>query len=633
MSLAPPEPSRSELLALIGDRFVDRAVTPEPLILQSWYRSIAEHGLDPDRPVAAQILPADRIRQHQAELEDYLMIARQGVSGLARRVADAGFAVVLSDAAGVALDVRLPPADQAFSGSGLAIGACWDESVAGTNGIGTALAAGSALTIHRQEHFLSRHARLSCSVAPLFDCDGRLMGCLNATTLGASGPKAAQSLTLQLVTLYARMIENAHFRQRFRGQVSLSVKPRDRISDLASERLIAVDESGAIIGANHAAFRAYRSLGQALLGAPIERLLATDLDELLALSDGGTRGVRIIGPHDEGPLDIGLEAAPRPVSRPAVRRTATGSPRHPDLAQLCGDDPGLRRNVERVRRVLDRDIPILLTGETGSGKEAFARAIHAASARRHGAFVALNCAAIPESLIESELFGYRGGSFTGANRKGMKGKLELANGGTLFLDEIGDMPAHLQTRLLRVLAERELLPLGAETPVPLNVQVISATHQDLDGMIASRQFREDLFYRLNGMRLSLPPLRERQDLGLLIERLLHAEDANCRLAEGVLARLVGYHWPGNVRQLINTLRYAVALADGGLIDHDCLPAELERRPPASSAPTAREGERLHEALRRARWNISEVAAELGVARSTLYRRMKKHGIVAPNAVG
>jgi transcriptional regulator with PAS, ATPase and Fis domain len=302
--------------------------------------------------------------------------------------------------------------------------------------------------------------------------------------------------------------------------------------------------------------------------------------------------------------------------------------------------------VARLYRVLDKDLPILITGETGTGKEAFARAIHLASGRRAGPFVALNCAAIPESLIESELFGYRSGSFTGASKKGMKGKLEIANGGTLFLDEIGDMPAHLQTRLLRVLAERELSPLGADTPLPLDIQVISATHQNVTQMIADKTFREDLFYRLNGMTLHLPALRERRDLQALVQAVLRAQPGGerCRIDAASMGLMTGYNWPGNIRQLINVLRYAVALADNDLITVDCLPAELLEQPvqarPASAHSLSRpplaqltaddEGQRLLEALRRHQWNVTAVAEELAVARSTLYRKMKKYRIVQPN---
>jgi transcriptional regulator of acetoin/glycerol metabolism len=555
-------------------------------------------------------------------------------------VVPAGFAVLLSDEHGVTLDARLPRQRDLYTQAGLIVGARWDESIAGTNGIGTTLAAGQPMTIHRQEHFLVSNFRLSCSVAPIYDAQNALRGCLNATCLNSDGPKEAQYLTLQLVIMYARLIENASFRQRYRDRLSLSLKPRDDIADLANEQLLALDEGGRVIGANHAAFAACATHGIDLLGSRIDQLLPVGVDELLGLTHGGARGVRLRTLFDEALVDIGLRI---PASQPRrAASTAATQPGHPDLQRLSGGDARLQDGVRRLRKVLDKGIPILVTGETGTGKEAFARAIHQASARHAGPFVALNCAAIPESLIESELFGYRGGSFTGASKKGMKGKLELANGGTLFLDEIGDMPAHLQTRLLRVLAERELFPLGADAPVALDVQVVSATHQDLAAMIQGRQFREDLFYRLSGMTLHLPALRERGDRDALIDQLLAGLAPDLRLDDAVRERLRAHPWPGNIRQLLNCLRYAAALAENGRIDLDCLPAELHQAPlPPATASTSATGElaarlgddearHLYAALREQRWNISAVAEAFGIARSTLYRKMKKHGIVQPN---
>ncbi|MBF3306990.1 sigma-54-dependent Fis family transcriptional regulator, partial [Pseudomonas aeruginosa] len=223
----------------------------------------------------------------------------------------------------------------------------------------------------------------------------------------------------------------------------------------------------------------------------------------------------------------------------------------------------------------------------GSGKEAFAKAVHLAGPRAEQAFVALNCAAIPETLIESELFGYRGGSFTGARKEGMRGKLQQADGGTLFLDEIGDMPLALQTRLLRVLEERRVVPLGGE-PEDVDVRLISATHRDLAGLVADGRFREDLYYRLGGARFELPPLRERSDRLALIRRILDEETAHCgvriELGEAALECLLGYRWPGNVRQLRHVLRYACALCGGATLQLADLPAELrgEGRTPASA---------------------------------------------------
>ncbi|RPX12317.1 sigma-54-dependent Fis family transcriptional regulator [Pseudomonas aeruginosa] len=630
----------NDLSAFIADHFGERDIQPESAIARSWYRSVMKHHLDPRARAKKHILTAGEIREHQSQHQNYLSIASQGVTGLARRVLPAGFAVLLSDENGITLDARLPSERERYTQAGLIIGARWDESIAGTNGIGTALAAGEALTIHRQEHFLVSNFRLSCSVAPIFDAQHQLRGCLNATCLYNDGPKNAQYLTLQLVILYARLIENASFRQRYRDRLTLSLKVRDEVSDLANEQLIALDDQGRVIGANHAAFTASRG---ELLGSRIEQLLEADVDQLLDLSKGGARGIRVRTLADHTLVDVGLRTPASPTRRSAPVATAKG-PEHPNLTRLAGADPRLQEGVRKLRKVLDKGIAILITGETGTGKEAFARAIHQASSRHGGPFVALNCAAIPESLIESELFGYRGGSFTGASKKGMKGKLELANGGTLFLDEIGDMPAHLQTRLLRVLAEREILPLGAEAPVLLDVQVVSATHQNLAEMIRAKVFREDLFYRLAGMTLQLPALRERSDREALIDSLLASLGGNLHLNAATRECLRNHAWPGNIRQLLNCLRYASALAEEECIDLDCLPMELHQAAPAvitapkpqSDALSARldddEARHLLAALRERHWNISAVAEQFGIARSTLYRKMKKHGISQPNAL-
>lgn len=645
MTVHTLETSPSDLAAFVSDHFPERNIRPNELIAQSWYRSVNQHRLNPRGHCSKHILTAEEIHHHQAQHQEYLAIASQGVTGLAKRVVQAGFAVLLSDENGITLDARLPNQRDPYTESGLIVGARWDESIAGTNGIGTTLAAAQAMIIHREEHFLTSNFRLSCSVSPIFDAQGLLRGCLNATCLNSEGPKEAQYLTLQLVIMYARMIENAHFRQSYRDRLTLAIKPRDEITDLANEQLLALDDEGRVIGANRAAFVACEEeQGRLLLGSRIDSLLPANVDELLSMTSGGARGVRLRTLGEETLVDISLRI---PARQPQARPTAPSRPQrneHPDLERLGGNDIQLQQGVRRIRKVLDKGIPILITGETGTGKEAFARAIHQASARRAGPFVALNCAAIPESLIESELFGYRSGSFTGANKKGMKGKLELANGGTLFLDEIGDMPAHLQTRLLRVLAEREISPLGAETPVPLDVQVVSATHQNLAGMIRDKLFREDLFYRLSGMTLALPPLRERSDRAELIQQLLAAQEGakGVQLDSQARQRLHAYTWPGNIRQLLNCLRYAVALAEDGRIDIDCLPAELQNM--AQPVPMAEENSsgslaeqlgdaearHLYATLREHRWNISGAAEAFGISRSTLYRKMKKHGIVQPN---
>ncbi len=294
----------------------------------------------------------------------------------------------------------------------------------------------------------------------------------------------------------------------------------------------------------------------------------------------------------------------------------------------CGD-AGVAQSLELAQRLAGRNIPILLIGETGSGKEVFARAVHALSHRYVGRFVAVNCASVPESLIESELFGYQRGAFTGAAREGYRGRIVQADGGVLFLDEIGDMPLALQARLLRVLETREVTPLGSEEAVKVDIQIISATHRDLEQSVHAGLFREDLYYRLCGMRINLPPLRERSDRRSLLLSVLEEEsEGNAVFAAAALDALDRYPWPGNLRELRNTVRVAMAFVEDDVVDLEHLPALISGRPPAMPPGDDERGLLLRE-IERNRWNISAVARKLGLSRNTLYRRMRRWAIAIP----
>jgi transcriptional regulator of acetoin/glycerol metabolism len=340
--------------------------------------------------------------------------------------------------------------------------------------------------------------------------------------------------------------------------------------------------------------------------------------------------------------------------RSTASRTA---PRYRDIDQLAAGDALMRDLVERGKRLIDRGIPVLILGETGTGKEYRPRALHDSRARRQAAWVAVNCASIPESLAESELFGYCKGAFSGALPGGMKGKVQQADGGTLFLDEIGDMPFALQTRLLRVLSEREVIPLGAMRPVSVDLQLICATHQDLKTLIGEGRFREDLYYRVAGGVLRLPALRERADrrrlvMQMIADELGEAADENV-IAPAALQRLLAYPWPGNLRQMHAVIRYSCAVMNGGRIELRDLPEELMQfqtvplaqvhsigrtaqiRPFASRAegdatsvvltgdPYRDERTRVIAALNGSRWNISAASRQLGMCRASLYRKLRQ----------
>lgn len=656
ISQYPTNKKTEDVVAYITGDFQRRNIKPEPMIVQSWERCFNDYQLDHTTHSECVVLTAQELKNHQQLMGDYFKIAADGVNNFGNALNQAGLAVLLADSQGVTVAKRLPYAEtELFEGKGFFLGSCWSENLVGTNAIGTTLVEKKPLIVHRQEHYNHHSGNLSCSTSPIFDSLGNFMGCLNASCLTDNGGKETQFLTLKLVTMYARMIENSHFHHFHRNNIVINIKPINNFGEEGQECLIALSENGNIIGANRNAFSQYAlTIAGDLIGKKIESLLALSIEELQSHTQGGlTEYLITIGNSDEQfklklKVPIQLLAKNTAVVK-SKNKTIKIHHGHPSLDQLKGNDKGVVASITRIRKIINQDIPILLQGETGTGKEAFARAIHDESNRAGGPFVALNCAAIPESLIESELFGYQSGTFTGARKNGMKGKLSQANGGTIFLDEIGDMPIQLQTRLLRTLAEKEVLPLGAEVPEVLDVKVISATHQNLIEQIKNKEFREDFFYRLNGMSLKLPSLRERSDKEEVITSVLKLENTSIdeiQFDSQAYQLLLDYPWPGNIRQLKNVLKYALAVHENFIITVDDLPAEItECHSYTNTSPSLDESTLnistsskdenaniLLNSLRKHKWNITGVAEELGICRSTIYRKMKKYNIVQPNDV-
>jgi sigma-54 dependent transcriptional regulator, acetoin dehydrogenase operon transcriptional activator AcoR len=629
---------------------------PDPLIAGAWRRSLATYKLDPGRRQAPRVLAGGSLRDHQGPMEQVMQIARGGVEYLHSQVRAAGYVVLLTDCHGVTVDFQGDAMQsRELRRAGLYLGSCWSEAEEGTCAVGTCIAGRNALTVHQGEHFRATNTGLTCSAAPILDTDGTLLAVLDTSALSSPDDKRSQALVLQLVTLSAKMIENAHFLKKFEDHWIIRLSRRREFAEVVTDGLMALDHLGRVIAVNRNIAQQLNDGGAGLVGRNVDQVFDTRFDTLLAAGSpqhGQTLPLRsLLSGRQYYALmrpPCGRTVAARPVQGMAALRKGTLT-----LHDLAGQDPLMTRNAAVLRRVIDKGIAIMLQGETGTGKEAFANAIHLASERREQPFVALNCAAIPESLIESELFGYADGAFTGARAKGMRGKLLQAHGGTLFLDEIGDMPLPMQTRLLRVLAEKEILPLGAEKPLPVDVQIVCATHRNLLDLVMSGQFREDLYYRLNGMKLHLAPLRERSDMASVLQQVLagiaaETGHAGATLADDTLAALLAYPWPGNLRQLHNVLRAALALSEDGCVRLEHLPAELTAEltadmrggvpgsraalPGTAVVPAVQdERELLVAALRRHRWNVTQTARELDLCRATIYRKMRRWGIVAPNA--
>jgi transcriptional regulator of acetoin/glycerol metabolism len=571
--------------------------------------------------------------------------------------------VILTDARGLILHA-LGDGDFLQKAERVALkpGVLWSEGSKGTNAIGTALTDRRPTWVHGGEHFLAVNRFLTCSCAPISDPHGNVIGALDVS----GSQESYHAHTMALVRMSTQMIENQLFVDRFGESLRVHFHARQEFLGTLVEGIAAFDEDGRFLAANPS--------GLFQLGLDADALAAQTLSSLFGIGPGGLldrsrasgqsplrlrlrSGVAVAARVDfrAAPPALAAVASASVASaqrlagpaRPApgeVECALRGTRASPTLGDLDTGDPAVAAVIGKIRRVQRHGIPIMILGETGTGKELLAQAIHAESTRHGRPFVAVDCAALPESLIEAELFGYEEGAFTGARRRGSPGKLIAANGGTLFLDEIGDMPLALQTRLLRALQERSVQPLGGRKPIAVDVAVVCATHRDLKSMIQRGEFREDLYYRLNGLVVRLPPLRERQDLEALVRRILRCDCAACgpmELTQETLALFRRYAWPGNIRQLANVLRTASAMAEGlGTIGRDHLPedflddlrltpppqeGELVEAPGEASSPGGKlkdvRASLIVSAMQRHAGNISAVARALGVSRNTVYRML------------
>ncbi len=592
----------------------------------SWRRSLshgvhfnAKHELALESSASLDVLLASNRLLIDAALPaiDYLA-ERQGKEGL----------VILanSDATILAVEGR---ADR-LKGSGLqdiTLGACWSEAARGTNALGTALVEARPTMIDCGEHYLDRLTDFSCTSVPIHCPQGDILGVLDLTR---EGPLGRVHDSTALLAMAVSQIESRVFNASYPDEIVLAFHSRRQYLESPWQGLLAVSLGGQILAVSAQACQLLHAERSALVGRRCEEFLGVDGLQLLSrLHQGGVGSLQTA----KGEFFYKTLRAPQRsinVSSPP-RSPAKTAKAQPDLEFLAGSNVRYARALRMARQGLANELPVLLLGETGTGKEVIARALHMAGTRCDKPFVAVNCAAIPEGLIESELFGYREGAFTGSRRGGMVGRLQQAHGGTLFLDEIGDMPLALQARLLRVLQDRKVAPLGAGEEQDIDIALICATHRDLKRLVEEKHFREDLFYRVNGISVMLPALREREDFSALVMRLLAKLGAPTMVLHDDLNRLLGgYHWPGNIRQLEMVLRTALAMREPGdtalTLDH--LPDSMLDELSASERPQAgsireNELELIRQSLDTHQGNVSAAADALGISRATLYRKLKQ----------
>ncbi|MDR7055226.1 transcriptional regulator of acetoin/glycerol metabolism [Pseudomonas koreensis] len=509
---------------------------------------------------------------------------------------------------------------------GFQAGASWMERSSGTNAIGTALACEQAVHIEHDEHFLKANRFMTGSAAPIFDAERKVIAVLDVSSDSYLPP----SHTLGMVKMMSQTVENRLILNLFHGQ-HFQLTFNTGLNNLDSQwaGLLIFDESGQVLSANR---RADNLLGVRLSRVSVESLFKVSLLELINQPEGLPFALQTSGRNRFQCL------LKRPKQAPVQARVFVAEDQPApasaiSLNTLHFGDSRVEKAVRQAERLLEKDIPLLIHGETGVGKEVFVKALHQASSRQKQAFIAVNCAAIPAELVESELFGYEKGAFTGANQKGSIGLIRKADKGTLFLDEIGDMPLPTQARLLRVLQERCVQPVGSSELFPVDLRIISATNRSLREQVQLGRFREDLYYRIGGLTLELPPLRERSDKQALFKRLWeqHREPTQwAGLSPEVLELFAKHPWPGNLRQVSSVMQVALAMAEEQPVRPEHLPddffVDLEMEPVETAAPLGldlNDVEALNRELKAAGGNISHLARRLGVSRNTLYKRLRQ----------
>ncbi|MDF3198798.1 sigma-54-dependent Fis family transcriptional regulator [Pseudomonas sp. 1912-s] len=600
----------------------------DAIIQDSWRRCRA-YGLDHQSTPSFDQLPADGVRQLLESQHSLVQTTHQEVLPYYENIlSNSNCLIMLADNQG---QVLTSWGTQRFIeptlARGFSAGASWMERASGTNAIGTALACAQAVHIEHDEHFLKANRFMTGSAAPIFDAQREIIAVLDVSSDSYLPP----SHTLGMVKMMSQTVENRLILNLFRGE-HFQLTFNTGLNNLDSQwaGLLIFDESGQVLSANR---RADNLLGISLSRVLIDSLFKVSLLELLNQPEG---------------LPFSLQAAgrnrfqcllKRPKQAPVQARVfvETKKPSEPaptaiNLKTLHFGDARVEKAVRQAERLLEKDIPLLIHGETGVGKEVFVKALHQASSRSQQAFIAVNCAAIPAELVESELFGYEKGAFTGANQKGSIGLIRKADKGTLFLDEIGDMPLPTQARLLRVLQERCVQPVGSSELFPVDLRIISATNRSLREQVQLGRFREDLYYRIGGLTLELPPLRERTDKQALFKQLWqqHREPTQwAGLSNEVLALFEQHPWPGNLRQVSSVLQVALAMAEEQPIRAEHLPddffVDLNGMVPEPSSERLDDSMDLAQRLKAAGGNISHLARELGVSRNTLYKRLKQNG--------
>lgn len=621
--------------------YLNPSVRPE--IAESWKRC-RNYGVDHSSGKGNKIykVPVEIKLEENAEL---MAVARPIMQDVYNTVAGSGFAMILADKDGYVLDTF---GDKEIMKKveelNFVKGMLWTEEAVGTNAIGTALYLDKPIQTIGAEHYGWHQHSWTCSAAPIHDEDGNIIGCINMS----GNYYSAHSHTLGIVTSAAQYIQK-------QLALTLSYKLLNVTFDSVSEGMIVLDEFLNIKRVNGRACTILRiSLEEALKINIKETLIDIDLNKILKIPVKTYNNIECDFYINRNAIKCIINAVPMNVNNKNVGVVITfreaeyvhklvnkvvGYKANYTFKDFITEDYKMKSIIELAKKASTSDCSIIIEGESGTGKEVIAQSIHNYSNRSMGAFVAVNCASIPRELVESELFGYEKGAFTGANKEGHPGKFELAHGGTIFLDEIGELPLDIQTKLLRVLDNHTVTRVGGTSQKQLDVRVIGATNRILKEEIKNKSFREDLFYRLNVINIKTIPLRDRKDD---IETLVHnfVDKLNMKnnfvdktLDKSYIENLKGYHWPGNVRELRNVverdyylssnlIRAPHAIDENVLIKSQCNEEKISITPLQEL-----ENESIRNAINRCQGNVVMAAKMLNISRATIYRKIKKYALL------
>lgn len=604
-----------------------------PVIYRSWQRSMS-FNVNHTEISQNMILNASHLRELRDSQEDIIRAAESVIPYISKLLQSSNHTVLLVDKKGFILEAL---GDGPFLSKSqrihLSPGVNWREDVKGTNAIGTALSENSPITVNGWEHFVRENHFMTCFAAPIHGLQGETIGVIDIS--GETGTR--QERVLDIAIMGAKMIEQNLRAFDIERQLKFYQQGAKLAIDLLKEGFISIDRLGVITNINLS--------GASLLGRKREDIIGRLVAEVFSTPKGWMLNNQQLDLHlrDQAGNEI-ISRLRRFTDDSGKSLGAFGTVQLTEPQAITpswvGSSASSRQILERVQRAALTHSSILLQGESGTGKEIVARMIHELSPVKQGPFVALNCAALPSSLLESELFGYADGAFTGARRGGQPGKFELAHQGTIFLDEIGDMPLTAQVALLRVLQEKEIIRIGDTKPHKVDVRVIAATHKDLKALVEAQTFRLDLFYRLKVVTIELSPLRERlEDIRELVP---HFIQKSCALLgrpflgieEKVYSYLYAHSWPGNVRELENCIEGMVAMSNTPILTEDDLPIELKTIPALGDRETpsllSQQTKRsILNALAQTHGKIAPAARLLGIGRNTLYRKMKEFNINNP----